>query len=145
MWILWTPRTKRIPKPSNTMSCHKQKMPMLTSQLSQLLMSKFKLLPTPFKLSKSKSEQLMSLPKLLKTQLLLLLLLLLPGDGAGMCPARYISMKKYPARYISMIKYPDRYLSKVKYSPHEYDNVPSQVPVYIEVLCQVHRYEQVPS
>ena len=72
------------------MSCPKKKMPMLMSQLSQLPMSKFKL-PTPFKLSKSMSE-LMSLPKLLKTQLLLLLLLLLPGDGAGMCPARYVEV-----------------------------------------------------
>ena len=74
------------------MSCPKKKMPMLMSQLSQLPMSKLKLLPTPFKLSMSKSEQLMSLPKLLKTQLLLLLLLLLPGDGAGMCPARYVEV-----------------------------------------------------
>ena len=48
------------------------------------------------------------MPKLLRAQLLLLLLLLLPEGGAGMCPARYVSVIKYPTRYMSMKKYSTR-------------------------------------
>ena len=77
-------------KPSSTTSCSKQKM--LKSQLSEQSMSNSVKLLTPFKLSMSKSEVV---PNLWRAQLLLLLLLLLPGDGAGMCPARYMNTIKY--------------------------------------------------